>query len=81
MPESTEEGKGAPEDGREPHYTHLTVPKANHSTEGQNVAIEIQNPDALNPPPTDDGNVVNLKWSFALSNMALDEGGYIREQV
>ncbi|KAI0444039.1 Bicupin, oxalate decarboxylase/oxidase [Xylaria telfairii] len=49
--------------------------------EGQNIAIELQNPSALNPPPTDGGMVPNLKWSFALSNTLKNKGGYIREQL
>ncbi|KAF4629866.1 hypothetical protein G7Y89_g8275 [Cudoniella acicularis] len=48
---------------------------------GSNQQIAKQNPDALQPPPTDAGTgVPNLKWSFSLSNMLLSNGGFVREQ-
>lgn len=83
-PEPTENGLGGVEEGM-----HKLLPSAIYQNrytdrsfvEGQNIPIELQNPDGLNPPPTDGGNVVNLKWSFGLSNMLLNKGGYIREQV
>ncbi len=44
-----------------------------------NPAREAENPDILVPPPTDNGLVPNLKWSFADSHMKLNEGGWARE--
>ncbi|KAI0019803.1 Bicupin, oxalate decarboxylase/oxidase [Xylariomycetidae sp. FL0641] len=55
--------------------------KGAEEIQGQNVAIEGQNPSALVPPETDEGMIPNLKWSFALSNNALFNGGFIREQL
>lgn len=40
---------------------------------------ELQNPDVLTPPPTDQGIMPNLRWSFADSHMRLNEGGWARE--
>ncbi|KAI6168410.1 putative oxalate decarboxylase/oxidase [Pisolithus thermaeus] len=46
----------------------------------QNVPVELQNPDALAPPTTDNGNVPNFKWPFSLSRNRLQTGGWAREQ-
>lgn len=45
----------------------------------KNNARELQNPDTLVPPTTDEGLMPNLKWSFADSHMRLEEGGWARE--
>lgn len=55
--------------------------KRSNILSGENDQLAFQNPDALQPPPTDRGNVVNLKWSMTLSNMLLSNGGFVREQV
>lgn len=46
----------------------------------QNIPIEMQNSDALAPPTTDNGDVANFKWSFALSHTRLQTGGWARQQ-
>ncbi|EST08594.1 Cupin 1 [Kalmanozyma brasiliensis GHG001] len=46
-----------------------------------NTPIDRQNPDSISPPPTDAGNVPNLKWSFSLSHSRLLNGGWVREQT
>lgn len=46
----------------------------------QNVPVELQNPDQLAPPSTDNGPVRNLKWPFALSDTRLARGGWARQQ-
>ncbi|KAI6116236.1 putative oxalate decarboxylase/oxidase [Pisolithus sp. B1] len=46
----------------------------------QNVPVELQNPDALAPPTTDNGGVPNFKWPFSLSRNRLQTGGWAREQ-
>ncbi|KAJ6542418.1 putative oxalate decarboxylase/oxidase [Mycena sp. CBHHK59/15] len=45
-----------------------------------NVPIELQNPDSLAPPTTDNGQVPNMKWPFALSHNRLANGGWARQQ-
>lgn len=46
-----------------------------------NKAIDRQNADYLSVPPTDNGVIPNLKWSFSLSKTRLLKGGWVREQV
>lgn len=46
-----------------------------------NTAIDKQNVDYVSPPPTDNGVIPNLKWSFSLSKTKLLKGGWVREQV
>lgn len=46
----------------------------------QNVPVELQNPDVLAPPTTDNGAVPNFKWPFSLSHNRLQTGGWAREQ-
>ena len=45
----------------------------------RNPELDAQNPDVLRPPPTDNGGVPNLKFSFADSHMKMREGGWSRE--
>ena len=45
----------------------------------QNVPLDRQNPDILTPPRTDNGNMPNLKWSFADSHMRIQDGGWARQ--
>ncbi|KAF9467804.1 putative oxalate decarboxylase/oxidase [Collybia nuda] len=45
-----------------------------------NKAVELQNPDLLAPPTTDNGQVQNMKWPFALSHNRLAKGGWARQQ-
>jgi oxalate decarboxylase len=40
---------------------------------------DAENPDILTPPPTDQGRVPNLRWSFADSHNRLSDGGWARE--
>lgn len=46
----------------------------------KNKAIELQNPDLLAPPTTDNGQLPNMKWTFALSHNRLSTGGWARQQ-
>ena len=46
-----------------------------------NTALDLQNPDNVAPPPTDNGVVPNLKWSFSQSHTRLLNGGWVREQT
>ncbi|KAI9844702.1 MAG: hypothetical protein M1837_005444 [Sclerophora amabilis] len=48
---------------------------------GTNVELDLQNPDNLGAQSTDNGIVVNLKWSFSDSKTRLLKGGWVREQV
>jgi oxalate decarboxylase len=45
----------------------------------RNPPIEAQNPDAVQPLPTDRGGVPNLKFSFAQAHVKIREGGWSRE--
>lgn len=45
----------------------------------RNRAIEQQNPDILRPPPTDNGTIPNLKFSFADAHVKMRDGGWSRE--
>jgi len=46
-----------------------------------NNQLDLQNPDNLGQQSTDNGVVVNLKWSFSDSKTRLLNGGWSREQV
>ncbi|KAG2363492.1 putative oxalate decarboxylase/oxidase [Suillus spraguei] len=46
----------------------------------QNIPLELQNPDILAPPTTDEGSVPNYKWPFSLSSNRLQTGGWARQQ-
>ncbi|KAI5996246.1 putative oxalate decarboxylase/oxidase [Pisolithus albus] len=46
----------------------------------QNRLLDLQNPDALAPPTTDNGDVPNFKWPFSLSHNQLYTGGWARGQ-
>ncbi|KAK3643079.1 hypothetical protein LTR56_010453 [Elasticomyces elasticus] len=48
---------------------------------GTNKGLDLQNPDNLGAQSTDNGVVVNLKWSFSDSKTRLLNGGWVREQV
>ncbi|KAH8591610.1 RmlC-like cupin domain-containing protein [Bisporella sp. PMI_857] len=48
---------------------------------GTNHALDIQNPDNLGQQKTDNGAVVNLKWSFSDSKARIFNGGWTRQQV
>ena len=48
---------------------------------GTNTELDLQNPDNLGQQSTDNGLVVNLKWSFSDSKTRLLNGGWVREQV
>lgn len=45
----------------------------------RNIALDLQNPDILTPPPTDNGSIPNLKFSFGMAHNRLEEGGWARE--
>lgn len=45
----------------------------------QNSQVQAQNPDLFAPPPTDNGDLPNLRWSFADSHMRLEKGGWARQ--
>ncbi|EKM54942.1 uncharacterized protein PHACADRAFT_142732 [Phanerochaete carnosa HHB-10118-sp] len=46
----------------------------------QNVPLDLENPDLLAPPTTDNGLVANAKWPFSLSHNRLQTGGWARQQ-
>ncbi|KIK67848.1 hypothetical protein GYMLUDRAFT_36632 [Collybiopsis luxurians FD-317 M1] len=45
-----------------------------------NIYLDLENPDQLAPPSTDNGDVTNAKWPFSLSHMRLQTGGWARQQ-
>ncbi|KZT58050.1 oxalate oxidase [Calocera cornea HHB12733] len=45
-----------------------------------NKPLDMQNPDVLAPPSTDEGDLDNSKWPFALSHNRLQKGGWARQQ-
>ncbi|KAH7911359.1 putative oxalate decarboxylase/oxidase [Hygrophoropsis aurantiaca] len=46
----------------------------------QNIPIDLENPDLLAPPTTDNGDVPNAKWPMGLSHNRLQTGGWARQQ-
>jgi oxalate decarboxylase len=44
-----------------------------------NPARQAQSPDRLRPPPTDNGTLPTLRWSFADSHVKMREGGWSRQ--
>jgi oxalate decarboxylase len=44
-----------------------------------NPARQAQSPDRLRPPPTDNGTLPTLRWSFADSHMKMRQGGWSRQ--
>lgn len=53
----------------------LTIPG------GTNHQIDLTNPDNLGAESTDNGPVVNLKWSFSNSRTRIISGGWARTQT
>lgn len=45
----------------------------------RNVMLDMQNPNLLVPPVTDNGLIPNLRFSFSNAHMQLNEGGWSRE--
>src|ERR1700736_5195568 len=45
----------------------------------RNLVRDMQNPDILNPPSTDQGTLPNLRFSFADAHMRLESGGWTRQ--
>ena len=45
----------------------------------RNLPIDLQNPDILLPPDTDNGSMPNLKYPFSLAHNRLEDGGWARE--
>src|SRR3984885_5119998 len=43
------------------------------------VARELQNPDMVNPPATDSGTTLNLRFSFADAHVRQSSGGWTRQ--
>ncbi|KAL9622812.1 MAG: hypothetical protein Q9160_002931 [Pyrenula sp. 1 TL-2023] len=77
-------GKGAPLDGKsrlDPLSPDETSETYLFFSGGTNTALDLQNPDNLGQQSTDNGLVVNLKWSFSDSKTRLLNGGWVREQV
>lgn len=75
----------------DPNYVAWTpgftgTPEAERGTLGatvigpQNVPLDLENPDLLAPPTTDNGLVANAKWPFSLSHNRLQTGGWARQQ-
>lgn len=44
-----------------------------------NLSRDLENPDVIRPPRTDQGTLANLKWSFSDSHMRIEEGGWARQ--
>ena len=44
-----------------------------------NQALHAENPDSVNPPPTDHGDVNPFKYSFSLAHRRVEEGGWARQ--
>jgi len=45
----------------------------------KNSALDAQNQDSVNPPPSDAGGVATFKYPFSISHKRLHEGGWSRE--
>jgi len=45
----------------------------------KNSAMDAQNADSINPPPTDAGGVPTFKYPFSIAHKRLHEGGWSRE--
>ncbi|PSJ59488.1 cupin domain-containing protein [Pseudaminobacter soli (ex Li et al. 2025)] len=45
----------------------------------RNVQMDLQNPDVLIPPETDNGSLPNMKFPFAMAHNRLEDGGWARE--
>lgn len=45
----------------------------------RNISRDKENPDILVPPPTDNGTLNNLRFSFSDAHQRLEEGGWTRE--
>lgn len=45
----------------------------------QNLVRELQNPDIVNPPATDQGTLPNLRFSFSDSHVRQESGGWARQ--
>lgn len=45
----------------------------------RNLPRDLQNPDILNPPPTDHGTLPNLRFSFSDAHMRQEPGGWARQ--
>ncbi len=44
-----------------------------------NPALEAENPNAVWPPSSDNGNVQTFKWSFSLAKTEVDSGGWTKQ--
>ena len=45
----------------------------------QNGPLDAENPNAIWPPESDNGNVQTFKWSFSLAKKEVDSGGWTRQ--
>ena len=45
----------------------------------KNPALDAQNADSVNPPPTDAGGVPTFKYPFSIAHKRVHEGGWSRE--
>ena len=58
---------------------------AEHDRSGSNPigpddqALHAENPDSVNPPPTDHGDVNPFKYSFSVAHRRVEEGGWARQ--
>jgi oxalate decarboxylase len=65
--------------------TQITLPEPIRNGEGasimgpRNVPLELENPNLLASPDTDDGTIPNLKFSFSAAHNRLLTGGWSRE--
>ena len=65
--------------------TEITLPEPIRNGEGasimgpRNVPLELENPNLLASPDTDDGTIPNLKFSFSAAHNRLLTGGWSRE--
>ena len=83
QPINNENGRGAPLLGKMRRLFHkfFLILIDLLATGGTNKAVDLQNPDQLRTPTTDNGFVPNVKWSFSQSQTRLFPGGWSREQV
>src|SRR5205814_9505808 len=46
----------------------------------KNPALDAQNADSVNPPPTDAGGVPTFKYPFSIAHKRVHEGGWSRDR-
>ncbi|WP_066367243.1 oxalate decarboxylase family bicupin [Herbidospora mongoliensis] len=68
---------------KKPKQQNVPHPQRNGSggldTGPRNIELDLQNPDLLVPPVTDNGTLPNMKFSFSMAHTRIEEGGWTRE--